>query len=157
MFRVAFIAYLSLATVFGPLLCCCNMQRLLGSPTNRYCCQRQVECHKSQHCKSCERHRSNSQSEKDAQATENSSHRHAPPGGECPCGRRHATMLASGGSSQSLSHSTIDIPTLQWPLPIDTLPVQASVVASITSMIAKFRPADLYGREILRAYQIMRC
>jgi hypothetical protein len=157
MFRVAFIAYLSLATVFGPLLCCCNMQRLLGSPTNRSCCQPQVECRKAQHCKSCERHRSNSQGENDAQATENSSHRHDQPGGECPCGRRHATMLASGENSQSLSYSTINLPTFQWPLSIDSLPVHASVEASITSMIAKFRPADLYGREILRAYQILRC
>jgi hypothetical protein len=157
MFRIAFIAYFSFATVFGPLLCCCNMQRLLGSPINRSCCQRQFECHKSQHCKACERNRSKSQSEEASQATKNSSHRHDHPGGKCPCGRRQATMLASSGSSQSLSNSTIDIPTLQWPIPIASLPEQAAVVASITSMFAKFRPADLYGREILRAYQILRC
>ncbi len=164
MFRTALFAYLSLATAFGPMLCCCSMQKLLGASETSSCCkqagvqQPKSHCHaKTSHGKASSHHHGQSQDEKDRGLSEKSPGQHDHEGGECPCGRRHAKLLASS-NAPVLPQLTIDLPTPNWPLPADRcIPSQVAITASIRSMIARFRPADLYGREILRAYQILRC
>lgn len=164
MFRTALIAYLSLATAFGPLLCCCSMQKLFGATENTSCCKKSVAGQSERHChanapraKDHSHHHGASQKAKDRAATEKAPIQHDHEGGECPCGRRHAKLLASSNAPIA-PQLIVDCPVFNWSLPVDDcIPAQATITASIASMTARFRPADLYGREILRAYHILRC
>lgn len=164
MFRAALIAYLSLATAFGPLLCCCSMQKLFGASESTSCCKKSEVRQSKRHChantlraKDHSHHQGESQKAKGRTATEKTPVQYDHEDGECPCGRRHTKLLAS--PSVPVVHQLIvELPDFNWPLPADCcIPAQATITASIASMIARFRPADLYGREILRAYHILRC
>lgn len=159
MFRAALIAYLSLATVFGPLLCCCSMQKLFGASESTFCCKKSVAQQSKSHChaKGGSHHHGQSHEEKGSKAGTSSPVQHDHEDGECPCGRRHANLLASS-NAPAVHQMTIELPVQSWPLLADCCtPSQVTITASIASMSSKLRPADLYGREILRAYQILRC
>jgi hypothetical protein len=140
------------------------MQQLFGASESTSCCkksgvqQSKSHCHaKASHAKGSSHHHGESQEEKDQAATEKTPVQHDHEDGECPCGRRHAKLLASS-NAPVVQQLTIELQMPNWPLAADCcIPSQVAITASITSMIARFRPADLYGREILRAYQILRC
>ena len=159
MVRFAVIAYLSLATVLGPSLCCCNARLIFAIVGTSHCCNRPStapaapahHCH-HEHChghKQVARH-----VEAPVEPSEQAPCNHDSE--NCPCGNRHAKLIAIvagvGLNMQALelqapsfSHSVIDLPVLP----------DFDVKESATT--AHVRPADLFGTEMLRAYQTFRC
>ena len=166
MFRVALIAYLSTTTVLGPLLCCCNAQQLFsmmdgskccGNPTARHSdaepARNTTHGHHHGHAHHHHEHSPVKATSKSDQAPAQNEH----DGHNCPCGKHHASMVAAVVTS-GVQLKAVELQTQppQFVL-VDLLPVLTALDAEYASMIAKLRPANLYGREILRAYQIMRC
>ena len=77
-------------------------------------------------------------------------------GQNCPCGKHHASLVATAVTN-GIQLKAAELPALTWHVVVAMLPVLSEFDADYASMIAQNRPATLYGREILRAYQIMRC
>ena len=161
MLRVALIAYLSLTTVLGPALCCCNVQQLSTLVDGPKCCGKPADrrsnvetadaIHEHGHAGHHHRH----VSPKLATEAEQVPVPHKHDGEKCPCGKHHANLVAAiTGSVQSvvgeIQHQT-------WSILVAALPVIAEFEVKTASISTHQRPADLYGREMLRAYQIMRC
>ena len=162
MLKIALIAYLCLTTVLGPALCCCNAQQLFSMAEGAKCCgERELRelpgpqplAHCSHHGHA--HHRHEKPMAKDSDKTDK-----LPPAGHnhdkqnCPCGEHHAKLVAAvtnvahynGGDLQGQTWSFLAVAT-------PTLPVFDGHLAVLIAA----RPAHLYGREILRAHQIMRC
>ena len=164
MLRVAVIAYLSLTTVVGPALCCCNARQLFSvvETSGNHCCRKPArEVAVPSHSHSHNHHHGH----------EHVAHHHSKPPApvehsqptpgeqdkpDCPCGNRQATLVSTAAGegtnvqalelqSQYFNHLAVDLPVL---------PEFDLKEASATAHI---RPADLYGREMLRAYQTLRC
>ena len=162
MFRVALIAYLSLTTVFGPLLCCCNAQQLLSATDGlKKCCGKSAVLDTEAHAAHAHHHghahhgHAHSPAEKtpeSKQAPLNNEH----DGQDCPCGKHHASLVATV-AAEGLQLKAVEWHAQTWFVLITLLPKLPRIDAESASLIAQIRPADLYGREILRAYQIMRC
>ena len=161
MLRVALIAYLGLTTVLGPLLCCCNAQQLFVLVAGTTCCgklaQRDVPVPKPHdHCS----HHGHSHHPHDSPVAKDNETSGLPSGEQrhdkhdCPCGEHHAKLVAvvtdvahwNGGDLIGQPWSALAVSTFG-------LPEFGGYLADHTAGI----PAHLYGREILRAYQIMRC
>lgn len=169
MLRVAFIAYLCLTTVLGPSLCCCNAQQLVAMVEGVKCCGKRAHKEFSvperhEHCShhGHARHRHETPGAKDNETTNEMppAGRELPPAGDehdkqnCPCGQHHTKLVAAlanvvlwhGGDLNSMALSVLTVAT-------PALPEFHGNLAVLTAA----RPAHLYGREMLRAYQIMRC
>lgn len=165
MFRVALIAYLSLTSVLGPLLCCCNAQQLLSATDgSKKCCGKSAalhsESHAAEHVAHAHSHghvhHSHSHSPVDntpepEQAPLNDDH----DGQDCPCGKHHASLVAAAVTG-GVQMNAGELQTQTWFVLVALLP-GPEFNAENASILAQIRPANLYGREILRAYQIMRC
>lgn len=162
MLRSVLITYLCLATVVGPSLCCCNAQRLIAMVEGVKCCGKRAhsEIPSPERHKHCSHHEHahhhhakpelpNSEATKDISPAE---HQHDKQ--NCPCGEHHAKLVATltvvaNWNGVDLQNSTLGIlANLMLALP----EVHVNVAVSTDE-----RPAHLYGREMLRAYQIMRC
>ena len=162
MLRVAFIAYLCLTTVLGPSLCCCSAQQLVAMVEGMKCCGKRAHSEFSvperhEHCShhGHAHHRHETPEAKDNQATNG-----LPPAGHkhdkqnCPCGEHHSKLVAAltnvahwnGGDLHSSIVSVLAVAT----------PASPEVHGNLALLTAG-RPAHLYGREMLRAYQVMRC
>jgi hypothetical protein len=169
MLRVAFIAYLCLTTIFGPSLCCCNAQQLVAMVEGVKCCGKRAhkEFSVPERHEHCSHHRHAHQRHETLEARHNETTSDLPPAGHelppagdehdkhnCPCGQHHAKLVATltnvvhgnGGDLQSQMRFVLAI---QMP----ALPEFDGPLAVFSAA----RPAHLYGREMLRAYQIMRC
>ena len=160
MLRFALIAYLSLATVLRPALCCCTAEQFLPGST---CCNvtgspqadAPAASHKSH--KNCHGHaQTPAQSSTDKHTQ--SDRKPAPcdqDGKNCPCGKRFASMAISAVSGfQSITSGVSDQSWTAQVLILDELP---SIDTLQVSFLAHEWHSDRYGREMLRAYQIMRC
>jgi hypothetical protein len=170
MFRVAVIAYLSLATVMGPSLCCCNARQLFAVAGTSTCCGQSTST-ATAHSHSGRHKHQHGHGHKHSHGHEHvaADHPHSAAPGEqspqkpcehddknCPCGNRQAKLVAipsgEGSHGQALelqseffNHLAVDLPVL---------PEFDVKEASTTAHI---RPADLFGRDMLRAYQTLRC
>jgi len=157
MFRVVLTAYLSLTTVLGPALCCCNVQQLFSMVNGSKCCGKPVARHSdaklAQHA-AHDHHRHEHSPAKDASKSEQPpAHEHD--GQNCPCGNHHAKLVAAvTGDVQS---KAVEMQNQTWSVLVTIFPVVPKFDVHEASIIAHLRPADLYGREILRAYQTLRC
>lgn len=166
MFRIALIAYLSLTTVLGPLLCCCNAQQLLSATDSpKKCCGKSAalksEVHAGEHAALAHRHAHTHQSHSQSPAENTPESKQGPltnehDGRDCPCGKHHTSLVATV-AAKGLPLKTIESLTQTWQVLVILLPQQPRIDAESASLIAQIRPADLYGREMLRAYQIIRC
>jgi len=160
MFRFALIAYLSLTTVFRPALCCCTAEQFLPGST---CCNvtgspqtvAPPASHKSH--KNCHGHAqtlAQSSTEKHTQSDQKPTPCDQD-GKNCPCGKRFASMaIATAGGFQS---STIGVQDQTWTAQVLILGDLPSIDTLQVSYLAHGWHSDRYGREMLRAYQIMRC
>ena len=164
MFRVALIAYLSLTTILGPSLCCCNSQQLFSLVAGLKCCGKpvaprsdaelvQVERHAHHHGFAHHRHE---HSPAPASAkTDPAPVRQEHDEENCPCGKHYASMVAVVTDGVPIKAVEMRNPT--GFVPDSLLPVLSESDLENVSLIGPRRHADLYGREMLRAYQIMRC
>jgi len=76
-------------------------------------------------------------------------------GQNCPCGKHHAKLVAAATNLVQLN--TIELQDQPWNVLVAVLPEAALFAPQAASINSHLRPAKLYGREMLRAYQIMRC
>ena len=164
MFRVALIAYLSLTTVLGPALCCCNAQQLFSVVNGSSCCGKLVAQHSDaktaqhaahDHHDGHAHHRHESSPAKDTSKSEQAPVSHDHDGQNCPCGRHHASLVAA--VADSVQSKAVEMQNQTWSVLVAILTVVPEFDVREASINAQLRPADLYGREILRAYQILRC
>ena len=161
MFRVATIAYLSITTVLGPSLCCCNAQQLYALAAGQHCCGKRAEretpvSEPHDHCS----HHGHSHHQHETPVAKDDATNDLPPGEQqhdkqnCPCGQHHAKLIAS---VTDVGHwNGVELVSQPWSGPaivILALPEFDRYLADRTART----PAHLYGREMLRAYQIMRC
>jgi hypothetical protein len=157
MFRLGLIAYLSLATVFGPFLCCCSVPRLTGlfgsdsRYANKAAGRNEISGNRVGRASCC-----NSQSSKPGTAKPES----APPANDgdrsnCPCGKHQPTVVATD-VSQSQS-KIVDVSEPLWDLPVANLSSLFDFDFVPQLDIVHEKPAGIYGRKMLRAFQIMRC
>jgi len=162
MLRVAFITYLCLATVVGPSLCCCNARQLVAMVEGVKCCGKRAhaEVTAPQRHDHCSHHGHAHHRHEAPEVPTSETTKDIPPAGHqhekqnCPCGEHHANLVAAltdvahwnGGDLKNsildgLANGTLASPEVHGSLAVST----------------SGRPAHLYGREMLRAYQIMRC
>jgi hypothetical protein len=164
MLRVAVIAYLSLATVLGPSLCCCNARQLfsLVETSGSHCCGKpSTGVSASAHNHSHKHHHGHEH------VAENHFKSPAPverspqtpcehDNQDCPCGNRQASLIATA-TSEGTSVQALELQSQFFNQLAVDLPVLPEFDVKAASATAHIRPADLYGREMLRAYQTMRC
>ncbi len=161
MLKIAVIAYLSLTTVLGPALCCCNAQQLFSILEGSTCCGKLAsgEISESEPYSHCSHHGHAHHRHEHPATTGNDTTDDLPPAGhqhdkqDCPCGEHHATLVAATDAANwnrtdLLSQTWFELALATPALPEFGGPKAVLVVAT---------PAHLYGREMLRAYQIMRC
>lgn len=160
MIRFALIAYLSLTTVFRPALCCCLAKQVLSDST---CCHTTVD---STSATEQHRHKPHKHCHGHAKFPKPSlAERHTPPermptpcdpdGEKCPCGKQFVSMAFTAAAG--LQTSSFDVQDSTWAAPLVILSAVSPSDTSQTSLLAQGRRSDRFGREMLRAYQIMRC
>ena len=159
--RAAFIAYLTLATVLGPNLCCCNMQQLLSlTHGSSACCgknsssaaaadhQHHLAGHTHNHGSSHADSRTPAHESQQAPCDHGSR--------DCPCGQHHAKLVATPPSEGVQVRNSDSPDHIFCAVAIGVL-FSAEFDGRDASAIAHANPASLYGREMLRAYQTLRC
>lgn len=161
MFRIAFVAYLSMMAALGPALCCCNLRHLLAGSDTSSCCGKMHA--KSGHGADHSGHVAHSHKHGD-----HSHHHHAQvpgsaspanptslpqnhDGEDCPCGGQDELIAVGTDAKASVLQNQ---GTLLFAV---ALPIQLQVSTVGATSIPQVRPFLLAGRELLRAYQIMRC
>jgi hypothetical protein len=151
--RFAIVAYLSAATAFGPAVCCCNLRQFSSRFANSQCCGAWSSHRDGKHfqCRYCK-----PSSSFDASLPKRRNDAPCPGSDRCPC-RRQRSNLAS--APDPASPTGLPQASVEWPMPIDC---QAS--STNTGLGNRRlqrgddeRPALLFGRGILRAYQMLRC
>lgn len=164
MFRVALIACLSVTTALGPALCCCNAQQLFSMVARTSCCgksptapdQDAALAEQGAHAHCLGHHGHKHPPGKDAANTNVDPVSHEHDGQNCPCGNRQAGQVATSTENGPLK--VLEFKAQTWLVPAAILPASLSEFDALkASSLDRDRPADLFGREMLRAYQIMRC
>jgi hypothetical protein len=74
----------------------------------------------------------------------------------CPCGKRHATTLTVAAVDHGQIRS-FDLPIHVWTAYEEFESLLTEICGNSPAMIAYSVPPGLFGRDMLRAYQIMRC
>lgn len=164
MIRVAFVAYLSMMAAIGPALCCCNLRHLVAGSDASTCCGKIASKsgsaddhaghdhagHNHKHGGHTHHHAKVADSATPPADTNSLPQRHD--GEDCPCGRQDDLIAVGPEAANALdlqSHGSL--------LFAVALPIQVQIFAADEAEIPHVRPALLAGREMLRAYQIMRC
>lgn len=157
MFRVVLIAYLSLTTVLGPLLCCCNARQLFSLVEGSKCCGKPVvqgsdaplahaDAHDHNHHGHAH-HRHEHSPTSDTPKSEQVPVPHEHDGQNCPCGKHHANLVAL--VTDGVKVRAVEIQYQSWFVLVTLLPVMPEFDVHEASIDACLRPADLYGREML--------
>ena len=164
MLRVAVIAYLSLTTVVGPALCCCNARQLFSfvEASGNHCCGKPAKevaapshSHSHKHHHGHEHvadHHPDSPAPVERSPQTPCEHDNQ----DCPCGNRQATLVATAAGERT-NVQALELQSQFFNHPAVDLPVLPEFDLTEASTTAHIRPADLYGREMLRAYQTLRC
>lgn len=137
MFRVVLTAYLCFAAFCGPLFCCCA----LGHATTTQAGEQPSCCGKS-----------SAKTNDDPRSPRD----HAP--GSCPCRKHHSTMTGAVVAKTDVSSDALG-PTFFtdfFAFPASILPEPHDVSSGTKAKFLIGPPASLAGRELLRAYQILR-
>jgi hypothetical protein len=165
MIRVSLIAYLSLASALGPALCCCNARRLVAlvqasSSQSLSCCSSHSKTATSPAHLHRHHHHHGGAAHDHAHSAAPSHDSNEKPckhdGKSCPCGRHQANLVATPvrDSSRVAAPALHDGQFHVVPLKLSVLP---EIDLQEVSISAHARPAHLFGTEILRAYQTLRC
>ncbi len=170
MFRYLLISQLILTTVLGPALCCCTARRLFGIDKESACCEAETapsqnkaaskNHHTHRHVHSQHLHVHSSDRHAGALRKVSTSPNATPirrghDKKECPCKAHRSRLLAV--VAKNLQFTTVDdISFIAMELS-PSGPLQLEFDARRATLDALCRPANLFGREILRAYQCIRC
>lgn len=148
MFRLLITAYLCLGAVFAPLLCCCAVEHSMNSSPVRACCKAAAKTHG-------QASRTTHQAPL-AQAALLPGRHHS---GSCLCdkhplkataARTHKVEVPSGDGVAAWAHDAL--------APSSDAVRDPSDIVSATSMrFTNGPPASLFGRDMLRAFSILRC
>lgn len=160
MLRVVLVAYLTFTVVLGPGLCCCSAQLLIPGAEGGCCGDHKAdlsahEGHAHHHHHHGEAEHSSPQNTKVAEGSKPSPCEHNQQ--DCPCGRHQQTL----SNSQSADTATIRALETQglniWALVVDTLSLDSSRPdLNLLLSNGHFGSRALSGREILRAYSVLR-
>jgi len=143
MLRIAVTAYLTFVAFIGPGLCCCTAIRLADGT---HCRQSRQHEHKSRSC--CH---SKPVSDDGQRPSQNDQRPH------CPCNDHRSTPIALVASEVLVANVFTLGQAVGFMVPIAVLDGGLPIVAG--SLFAPVPGDDgvLFGRDILRAFQILRC
>jgi hypothetical protein len=160
MLRLVTIAYLSITSVLGPAFCCCAAQGIFSvGEASTTCCEKPASAsshaahgHRGDHEHGHHHHKHRPpkvavQSESAPVQNEHDSH-------DCSCGEHQPSLVNGahdGGNWDVAGQSQT------WLATAGMVPTLADVDGQHVLALAHARPANLFGRGILRAYQVMRC
>lgn len=151
MFRILLTAYFSLVMACGPALCCCSFQRLANNTARADCCAHKVHNHDVRHGHRGTSHKLSKTAQAVSQGVSESTQQVCDEH-QCEC-NRDAEQLASLPNRQLDDYRGI------WDAQFSCVPTIA-IAAFHRSMNTAQRlssgasHASLYGREMLRAYQV---
>lgn len=168
MFRFVLAGYFCVTVVLGPQLCCCALaQSMPATETeSKSCCRkapsetdRSICSHSLSGMAKHDRHRSAAQPQSGAPKNARSQLlvRH----NRCSCNRNELpsqAITAAGGKSKMVrgwDHSSLVVNVLA--MPVGTLADASQPSSALRRQLASPPPTMLAGREILLAYQILRC
>lgn len=169
MIRFALTAYLSLMAALGPALCCCNLRHLLAGSDTSSCCGKMHAKASPGADRHGHSHHGHSHAHGDHAHHHHAHHHHAHAPGpaspvdsnplpqnhdgkDCPCGGQDELIAVGANDAKApvlQNHGAL--------LFAVALPIQPQASAVEATSIPQVRPSLLAGRELLRAYQIMRC
>lgn len=160
MLRLTLIIYLTFTVVLGPGLCCCSSQMLFPGAAQAGCCgshkgETAPQAEHEHHHHHGDAHHSHSQATEVAEHSKPSPCDHKEQ--DCPCGR-HQQTLSISQSTDAATIRALEIQDLAvWALVVDTLSLD-SAGPDLHLLLSKghLGPAELSGREILRAYSVLR-
>lgn len=166
MIRFALIAYLSAFMAFGPALCCCNLRQLSSLCADANCCGKSssgldVEPH-HHHCDGKHQHSHHSkQSENRPTPSKNRDDSPNTPShdsDDCPCKEQRSNLVSAPGPQAADSHGPLEL-SLERTLATACLATATNIGLADCRLQAgdDERPALLFGREMLRAFQTLRC
>ena len=164
MIRIALITYLTISAALGPAFCCCQIGQIVpGFESTSSCCNSRAvsadhDCHSNKSCihhDGVADHHSASYRTDDRQQPSEDQRPQSPCKPNCPCGKHDPGMLVSSVGEVSIFGSSVLFGT-DWLLGTSS-PTTLTDLPGKTANFLDVRPALLSGREILRAYQTMRC
>jgi hypothetical protein len=166
MLRAALFTYLIVSAGIGPAICCCQLKQFLGVQKSSPCCGLNLAANKPgkasshEHCSRC-KHTTQDDSLRSALASDGLSSVNSKPTPEspckpnCPCGRHEPGLILT--APELINSSLIgQYPSQEFG---SSYSIAISIVTHL-SFVGGFaieKPAAISGREILRAYQILRC
>lgn len=161
MLRFALVAYLNFTVALGPSLCCCSAHLLFpGMGGEAGCCSG----HKNElasHAEHGHHHHHGDVHDSHSQSAEVAEHSKPSPCDHnqenCPCGRHQQTLLVSQSCDAATIRALETQDIFSWALVVDSLSLD-SAGANLHLLLSKghLRPGELSGREILRAYGVLR-
>jgi hypothetical protein len=166
MFRFALTAYLSVAAIVAPLLCCCALEHAVASTPKTSCCgksastggaARSVGGHAHHH--HGHRHHGHAQGKPHAPKSVPAGvpAKHNPD--SCPCDKHLSKLVAvleHKAEVVSTAHTGI-WGQLFHALPVDAISDASDITSAVQHHFLSGPPASLAGRDLLRAYHILRC
>jgi hypothetical protein len=160
MLRFALVAYLNFTVALGPSLCCCSAHLLFPGMGEGGCCG----SHKDElasHAEHGHHYHHGDVQDSHPQAAEVAEHSKPSPCDhnqeDCPCGRHQQTLLVSQSCDAATIRALETQDIVSWALVVDSLSSD-SAGANLHLLLSKghLRPGELSGREILRAYGVLR-
>lgn len=151
MHRFTLIAYLSLMTVLGPLLCCCSAQRLASHSNVAHSSVNRRDQRIGSQAPCCQKRGSKKQVANGDKSPDTNEHDRS----QCPCKDHQVNLVATAVSDAHWK--TVESCDQTWPYPSVGQTSLANFEFRLTSITIDQNPTGLYGRELLRAYQILRC
>ena len=171
MFRVALTAYLSFTAALGPLLCCCSLGQLVPITHSSNCCRKaeSLAAKTISHHHHGHSHHSHDHHDNNGVANTGSTSASKPelpvdhsnnplPRDPCPC--QHQSQMAALTSFQNsgLQISMDGLSSIEYLAISYSLRLSHALSFKLEiSFLSNGPPASLFGREMLRAYHILRC
>jgi hypothetical protein len=173
MFRLVVITYLTISAALGPAFCCCHINKIFPWLGSTSCCGKanasltepNQHSHRHSHYSggSADHHpdKDIGHPDKDIgfdtannQLQPDSNHEsHKPCESKCPCGKEDPGLIVSYSDASSLVAISVG---MAWPF-VDYSSLAQTELSGKAAISGIKTPAALSGREILRAYQTMRC
>ncbi len=162
MFKILLTAYISLVAASGPLLCCCTLQHLTTAAGGKGCCAKTAAFIEHEHHAGHEHHshqpghhhhgtvkpRTNDEGQPSHAASPQLCDEE-----RCGCDQdeKHLATLPQSHSSEQRGDSNA-----HWSfVPVISASLLLRFTAAQERLISDTAPILLYGREMLRAYQIL--
>ena len=150
MTRLLLVAYLIFASVAGPFVCCCSGLRMSAMATSSSCCETSAVSVETLNSAKGDSSQSLPAQDWDCDRSAPVDHQ---PSGKCPC-RSHGRLYVSETKGAPLVNNVVNVPWLEAFVDVAT---STSVSIIECPSPDELSSLPLFGREILRAYSVMRC